>query len=88
LFSEKPEILDFLEEMKAEVGSTFFLRFRDEQAALAALSYARTRQFREKAVSGFIKAENLARSLYVSAPSHFPCFVLSVSFFLFFLYFL
>lgn len=72
LFAEKPEILDFLEEMKAEVGSTFFLRFRDEQAALGALSYVKTRQFREKPVGGFIKAENLARSFYYTDPSVQP----------------
>lgn len=72
LFAEKPEILEFLEEMKAEVGSTFFLRFRDEQAALGALGYVKTRQFREKPVSGFIKAENLARSFYYTDPSVQP----------------
>ena len=53
--------------MKPECGSTFFLKFKDEETALDAFSYLRTQKLGGMPVQARIKSENLLKSLYVRA---------------------
>jgi len=69
LFGSNETFLANIEEMKNEIGDTYFIKFASEEVTLEAWKFLRNQTFKDQPVQARIKSENLLRRSYYLDPS-------------------